>query len=388
MLQTIVLVLAGSVIFGAIAEKIGLPKMIGEMFVGIVLGPALLGWIQPHAWLAIFSEMGVMLLMFLAGLETDFHKLRANFRISAVVAVLGAAIPLIVMAGLGRSIDLSWSESIFVGIIFSATSISITVKILIDQGVMASQGAAIIVGAAVLDDLLAISSLSIYQSWATMGTSSVGRFIWEFLGIKLLFFLLLFSYAKWGHVRFFQKTKGQNKKRRPQPGLLLLGCFVTIYLADLAGLSAVLGAFFFGAIVAFHEDAVWVREPVTFMTDHFFLPFFFLSIGLPLSFSPIIKEWPFVLCGLVGAILTKYLTSYGVSRWFHVNKAESHLIASGMVARGEMAFVLVNIGLSAHYLEAKWYSVWVAIIIGATFATPLLLNVPTKKRKKSKKLPV
>ncbi|EAC7125141.1 cation:proton antiporter, partial [Listeria monocytogenes] len=177
----IALVLGVSQIFGVLASRMGLPKIVGELLVGVVLGPSLLNIVQPGEFLHIFSEIGVLLLMFIAGMETDFKKLKANLKPSIIVALFGVIIPLVAFLLFGKYLHMETMESFFVGIIFSATSVSITVKIFMDSDILQTKVAAIVLGAAVIDDILAVLLISAYKSVDQLATANIFFMLWDLL---------------------------------------------------------------------------------------------------------------------------------------------------------------------------------------------------------------
>ena len=185
----ITLMLLASVVATIFSRRIKIPAVIGQMLVGILLGPAVFGWIHNGEVISVMSEIGVILLMFLAGLESDLAILKKNFKASMLVAVLGVIFPLLCFFGSAFVLGKGVSTSLFYGIVFAATSVSITVEVLQEYGVLSTRAGAIILGAAVVDDILAVFLLSIFSSVKNGGDNFLFQIILELLFFVFLFFV-------------------------------------------------------------------------------------------------------------------------------------------------------------------------------------------------------
>ena len=160
-------ILAFALVATVISRRMQIPEVVGQMLVGILLSPAILGWVHGGHTIEVMAEVGVILLMFLAGLESDIKLLRQHFKPALGVALSGIIVPLIIFTLVTMGTENSFSTSFFYGIVFAATSVSITVKVLQEYGKLATTAGNIILGAAVIDDILAILILAIYTSFST-----------------------------------------------------------------------------------------------------------------------------------------------------------------------------------------------------------------------------
>lgn len=374
----IALVLLTSQIFGVLAMRVGLPKIVGELLVGIILGPSILNIVQPDEFLHIFSEIGVLLLMFIAGMETDFKKLVNNLKPSLMVAFFGVIIPLIVFLIFGRYLHMDTMQALFVGIIFSATSVSITVKIFMDNNVLQTRAAAIVLGAAVIDDVLAVLLISIYRSMDNFSTANIFSVVWNLLITKIIFFGLVYLFYKFALPWIAHYSEKWKWSLLPVIMTLVL-CFLWGYFAELMGLSAVLGSFFFGLMLAISGIKNSVEKEVDLIANSIFIPLFLTSIGAAVTISDITIHLIPVLVGTLLAIVTKLGSCYFAAKVNKLNNHEAFLVGSGMMSRGEMALVTINIGISMHFIEEKYYSILVAIIVMTTILSPIFIKYALKK---------
>ncbi|EAG3773541.1 cation:proton antiporter, partial [Listeria monocytogenes] len=374
------LVLLTSQIFGAVATRIGLPKIVGELLVGVVLGPSLLNLIEPGEFLHIFSEIGVLLLMFIAGMETDFKKLMANLKPSIVVALFGVIVPLVAFSLFGKFLHMDTMQALFVGIIFSATSVSITVKIFMDNNILQTKVAAIVLGAAVIDDILAVLAISIYKSVDNLSTANLLSIAWDLLITKLIFFLSVYLFYKF--VLPWLKHYSEKWEWSFLPVIMtLIACFLWGYFAELMGLSAVLGSFFFGLMLAISGAKQHIEKEIDVIANSIFIPLFLTSIGAAITLSDITVNLVPILIGTLLAIITKLGSCYFAAKAGKLTHPEALLIGSGMMSRGEMALVTLNIGISMHFIGEQYYSILVAIIVMTTILSPFFIKYSLQKIK-------
>ncbi|EPX8692768.1 cation:proton antiporter [Listeria monocytogenes] len=374
----IALVLGVSQIFGVLASRMGLPKIVGELLVGVVLGPSLLNIVQPGEFLHIFSEIGVLLLMFIAGMETDFKKLKANLKPSIIVALFGVIIPLVAFLLFGKYLHMETMESFFVGIIFSATSVSITVKIFMDSDILQTKVAAIVLGAAVIDDILAVLLISAYKSVDQLATANIFFMLWDLLLSKILFFIMLYLFYKFALPWIKRYTEKWTWSFLPVTITLII-CFFWGYFAELMGLSAVLGSFFFGLMLAISGTKQRVEKEIDLIANSIFIPLFLTSIGAAITLGDIWGNVGPIALGTLLAIITKLGSCYIAARASKLSRPDSFLIGSGMMSRGEMALVTLNIGISLHFIGEDYYSIFVAIIVMTTILSPLFIKLALPK---------
>ncbi|GFH39687.1 cation:proton antiporter [Lactococcus insecticola] len=371
-LSQITLILVVSLFATIISKRIGIPAVVGQLLVGIILAPSVLGLIHETHTLAFLAEVGVILLMFLAGLESDLSLLRKYFRPSLVIAIMGVIVPLFAYAGLTYLLGYQTPVAIFYGIVFAATSVSITVEVLQEYGKLSSKAGTVILGAAVVDDILAVLILSFFMS-SQDSSSHIGTK----LLLQVAFLLALAVVYRIIPViyRFVDKLPVYAK----YTSVSLLICFMLSLLADSVGMSAVIGAFFAGVAIGQTKMAEKIETNISTVAYIFFIPIFFVTIALPISFDGIVKNPIFILILTVLAILTKLIPSFLVGRGFGFNARESMIIGSGMVSRGEMALIVTQIGLASQLIDRTIYSELVVVIILSTVIAPFLIKLSIGK---------
>lgn len=363
----ITLILLASLLATIFSKRLKIPAVIGQMLVGIILAPSLLGWISGGHTIEVMSEIGVILLMFLAGLESDLRVLKQNFKPSMLVAVLGVIFPLLIFGLVAFFLGKGLSTSFFYGIVFAATSVSITVEVLQEYGKLSTRAGNIILGAAVVDDILAVLILSIFTSFKNGGNN-----LWLKFLLEILFFLFLIVVHKlipklWKFVEILP-IYAKNTT------VALLICLGLSLLANFVGMSAVIGSFFAGIAIAQTDVSTKIEEFTSAIGYVFFIPIFFVSIAISVNFDSLIQHPLIVLLLTLLALLTKLLPAYFAGKMSHLSNDESLLIGTGMISRGEMALIVAQIGLASAVITDEVYSELVIVIILATFIAPFLIK--------------
>ncbi len=377
------LIIIGTKLAGHLCNKIGIPAVIGELLTGVILGPALLGLVSHTEIISIFAEMGVILLMFLAGLESDLDKLKKYLKPSVMVAVFGILFPMIFLTGAAHLFDIPWQESLFIGIIFSATSVSISVQVLKEYKRLDTIEGSTTLGAAVVDDIAVVLIVSLFSAFLNAESSASGGFdlnlIWSLLGNKIVFFLGLLLFAKY----ILNPLLALVKKViavEVETAFALVLCFVFAFLSEHVGMSDVIGAFFIGLMLSRHESKHQVEHNVSVIGYSLFIPVFFVSIGLDIELSAF-KEYAFLIVVFtVLATLTKLIGGYLGGRLTHLNKNESLVVGAGMVSRGEMALIIVKMGETLGLVSESLYSAIVVSIILTTLLSPLLIKFAIERQ--------
>lgn len=363
---TLALIIIGTTLGGHLFARLGMPVVIGQMLVGVLLGPSLLNWVPMTHTLSEMSSIGVVILMFAAGMETDLQQLRKHLLPSAVVATLGVVLPLGVMYLFGRSIGTSNMESLFIGIVFAATSVSISVAVLREAGVLASRAGNIILGAAVLDDIIAVLLLGLFTQQTSGGN----------MGLKLLLQLGFFVLVYFGG-RYLVPIAMRLSKRLliplATPLTALAFCLGLAGLAEIVGLSDALGAFFAGIVVAQTKVRTEVDAAVNVVGNAVFIPIFFASIGLQLNLGAGMN-WGLTAVLTLLAVLTKLLGAGAGTRLTGGSWRDAYIVGAGMVSRGEMALIIAQLGRSAGLLSGRYYAMIITAIVAATLIAPLLLR--------------
>lgn len=373
---TLSLILIVTALAGHLSVRMGLPAVIGQLLSGIVLGPALLGWVSATAFIKDFAELGVIILMFMAGLESDLQLLKKYWKPSLLVAVLGVILPVGVIDWCSQLFHLGNVESLFLGVTFAATSVSISVAVLKELNALDGKEGTTILGAAVVDDVLAVLILSLMVSLfgGEVGTSSgQSTNLGLTLAIQAVFFVSLFVVVKW-LVPLLMRIGDALLVPTSVTLMSLVICFGLAYLADFIGLSAVIGAFFAGIAVGQTDYHDVIDRHIQPIGNAVFIPVFFVSIGLNMSFKGFLNDFWFIVVITVAAIATKLLGAGIGAKIAGFSWTSGYEIGAGMVSRGEMALIIAQIGYQGKLLSADRYSAVITAIILTTLIAPLLLR--------------
>ena len=376
-LGTLCLVLLTTAFAGSISRRVGMPAVIGQLLVGIVLGPAMLGWVTSNNFVHIFSEIGVVILMFMAGLESDLDLLKKYLKPATSVALFGVIAPIILVYLLGRIYNFTNEEAIFLGVTFAATSVSISVEVLKELKKLDTKEGTTILGAAVIDDILAVLILSVLVSIFSDVAQAEGGHTQSNLGvgilIQVIYFIGIYLVFRW-IAPLLMKISEKLPISSSEILMSLVICLGMAFFADLVGLSAVVGSFFAGVAVAqtpYKQEIDSSIEPIGYAV---FIPMFFVSIGLNMTFKGLLTNWLFIVILLVLALLTK-LGGCGLgAKMLGMSWHSGDIIGAGMVSRGEMALIIAQVGYEAHLLSDKFYSSVIIVIILTTIIAPFMLK--------------
>ncbi|MGG1218877.1 monovalent cation:proton antiporter-2 (CPA2) family protein [Priestia endophytica] len=379
---SLALILLSTKVAGHISVRLGQPSVLGKLIVGIILGPAVLGWIQSDQFIHYFSEIGVLLLMFLAGLETDLDQLKRNWKAAFAVAVLGILLPLIGGFGVGELFGLGPTYSLFIGVLLCATSVSITVQVLKDMNRLNSREGSTILGAAVVDDVLVVVLLAVMISFLGTGEEiSLGLLV----GKKVIFFIGAIL-AGWLVVPKLLDWLTKLKVTEPVISIGLAICFGYVYFADLMGMAGIIGAFAAGIAISQTSYKHTIESKVEPITYAVFVPVFFISIGLNVSFEGVGNQLAFIIVLSLIAIITKLVGGALGAKVTGFSMKSSLLIGSGMVSRGEVALIIAATGLQESLLLPEYFtSAVITIIVTTLIAPPLIKYIIQSESKATQK---
>ena len=387
-------ILLSAKLAGYLSVRLGQPSVLGELLVGILLGPSLidvlhLPFIDPalaHT-IAELGELGVLLLMFIAGLELHLDELTRNTRVAAFGGFLGVLMPTALGWGAGRLFGLNQATAIFLGLTLGATSVSISAQTLMELKVLRSRVGLSLLGAAVFDDILVILSLSIFLAVAT-GTGSIGGVLWilmrmiTFLGLSVAFGLWVLPWLmrRVAHLPISQ-------------GVLTLALVVMLaygLAAELlGGMAAITGAFIAGLMMARSGEREQVERGVHALAYGLFVPIFFINIGLSVNARSLQVEilW-FTLIIILTAIIGKWLGAGIGARLGGLNLRESVQLGAGMVSRGEVGLIVANVGINEGLVSSNEFSAIVGMVLVTTLVTPPILRALfTPKKQKAQETP-
>ncbi|MBJ7353801.1 MAG: cation:proton antiporter [Thermoleophilaceae bacterium] len=360
-----------------ICRRIDQPVVIGEILAGTIVGPSVLGLIELNTTLDVFAELGVIFLLFWVGLETKLGDIRSVGKSATLVGVFGVVLP--VAAGVGGAFALgaSTATAVFIGAALAATSVGITSAILVELDLQSGPAGRTILGAAVIDDVLALLILALATGIASEGGISIGE-----IGLLLVLsvaFLLLFGL---GGSKLLSSRPAMLEAPRFADSPLMPAVLICLGLAVLAaqiGLAAVIGAFLAGMIIAETRDQNTIEIEVAPLYA-FFAPFFFAVIGAQLDVERLLDYTNLLL--LLGITFVAVITKY-VGSWIgaaSLGKRDRSIVSVGMVPRGEVGVIVAGLGYSKGAIDADIFAVVVGMAILTTLIAPYLIRAAARKR--------
>jgi len=377
---SLIVVLIAAKTLGELAERVGQPAVLGELVAGIILGQSLLHFVHETPVLHMLAEIGVILLLFEIGLESDIEEFLRVGKSALAVAVVGVAGPFIVGYVIARLFGASDTVAIYIGATLTATSVGITARTLTDMGRLHTSEARIILGAAVIDDVLGLIILAVVVSLVSTGIVSV----WQVVKTTMLAIVFLVGAIVLG-IPIAPRVLRLVQRMRIR-GVLTASAFVfclfLAYVASKLGLATIVGAFAAGLVLARTEDLGHIQERMKPLAD-VFVPIFFVMLGVQVNLSVFNPIEPanrpflvFTLLLIVVAMLMKVLSGAGV-----LEKGVNRLaVGVGMIPRGEVGLIFASIGLAHKVISSGQYSTIIAIVFTTTFLTPPILKFVFERR--------
>lgn len=369
-------ILLGTVIMDQVSIRLKLPSVVGELIGGVLLGPAFLNLIQFDGFINKIAQLGVIFLMFIAGLESNLRLLKRFFTPSVIVASIGVLFPMICFPIIGRSIGLSVAKSWFLGVTFAATSVSISVVVLEEMRRLKTKEGVTILGAAVADDIISVVLLGIVSTLTHQNVSgskiqSLG-IGWEMLCQVL--YLGLIGLIVGELPRLIRNLRITALDSRSRALISLIFCLALAYLAKVVGLSSITGAFFAGLAIGQTSWKSSITRPVSSMGRLVFIPVFFVSIGLEMSITGMVNNWQLLIIMVIVAILTKLLGAGLGALSCRYSLRSALMVGSGMISRGEVALIIAQMGYAHGLLNSGLYSTIVSAVIITTILAPLIMK--------------
>lgn len=374
-LGLLVLMLAAARLCGMLAKRIGQPTVLGELLAGVVLGPSVLGLVDPNVeTIHLLAELGVVFLLFAIGLETDLRKLLRVGGTSVAVAAVGVVLPFALGYAACRLVGLTNLVSLVAGAALTATSVGITARVLSDLGRLKEPESRIILGAAVIDDVLGLIILTVIGGM-TEGKSVTVQGVALVFGTAFGFLAVMLAVGSWVVPRLV-KLAGNVDLPGTTTILGVVLAFGLAWLAYFAGLAVIIGAFAAGLLLARTPKAREIEHGITEL-GHFFVPLFFVSVGAAVdvrTFNPLdsANHQTLLVGGLliVGAVLGKFAAGYAAP-WF---KGRKNVIGVGMIPRGEVGLIFAQMGMTHGVFDAKLFSAVTLMVMVTTFLAPPLLR--------------
>lgn len=401
-LLDLVFILLGTKLFGILFKRLKMPQVVGALLAGIVIGPAVLGIVVESDYINVMSEIGVIVLMFLAGMEADIDELKKAGLASFVIALLGVIVPLIggyilyafynPMFGGASDAHLQMLQNVFMGVVLTATSVSISVETLKEMGKLNSRAGNAILGAAIIDDILGIIVLAIVSGLAKGGAASGAATGGVMLVLLKIVGFFAFSVVVGFLFRIFFKnwTDHIEKNQRRYVIVCFAFCLFMAYISEAVfDVADITGAFIAGLMLTGLSKRMYIVARCETMSYGLLSPIFFASIGLKIVRPDMnLSLITFTVLLLVVAVITKVIGCFIGARLCRYSRRESAQISSGMISRGEVALIVANKGLSSGLLPESVMAPVVIVVVLTTIIAPLLLKLTfsLKRRPKGKKV--
>ena len=378
-LLDLALILLSTKVLGMVTRRFQMPQVVGALLAGLILGPAMLDILTETEFLSQLSELGVIVILFTAGMGTDLNELRAAGKPGFLVALCGVLVPLAMGTAFGwLAGKTGWLpgntllEDVFLGTILTATSVSITVETLKELGKLDTKVGGTILAAALIDDVLGLIALTVVTSLAGESVS---------LPVVLLKIVLFFVFAVavgFAAIRFFRWMIGRacGKNLRRYPVLAFVLCLLMAYCAEeFFGVADITGAFIAGIVLARNPDSKYIERKSDVMSYMIFTPVFFANIGLTITFGGIGKNMVlFGMCFILVGILGKVGGCGGMSLLCGYKGKDALRIGVGMMARAEVALVCAQKGVESGIIDSTIMPFILIMIIITSFVTPITLR--------------
>ncbi len=376
-LKDLAIIIIAAKLFGILARKCKAPQVVGEIIAGLLIGPSILGLVDQSDFILQMAEIGVILLMFSAGLETDLKELMKTGPIAALIACAGVFIPLVLGAlyymvfyGFAPWGSNEFYEAVFIGTILTATSVSITVQSLKEMGKLKGRVGTTILSAAIIDDVIGIIVLTFVIGFknpdSKPSTVVVNTILFFVLAVGIGF--ISYKIFKWIDKRY------PHTRRIPIAGLAY--CFIMSYVAEqYFGIADITGAYVAGIILCSINDSEYIERKIDINSYMLFGPVFFASIGLKTDLNDVtggilLFAVGFVIVGLISKIIGCGL----MARICRFKGKDALKIGVGMMTRGEVALIVAQKGLSMNLIDPVYFTAVILLIIVSSISTPIVLK--------------
>ena len=383
------LILLSTKVLGLFSQRFRLPHVVGALIAGLLLGPAVLGIIQETDFLKTTASLGVIVLMFTSGMETDIHELKKSGKAAFVIALIGVLLPLaggfavgcyfnnpelLVNNSAGPEGSL-FLQNIFLGIILTATSVSITVETLRELGKLRSPAGSAILGAAIIDDVLGIIALTIVTSFSDESVNVA----WVL--IKIVLFFVFALAAGVGFSRFYRWWTCKTDENRTQHVIVAFAfCLLFSFVAEVIfGVADITGAFVAGLVLSntsSEKRSQYLASNFETISFLYLSPVFFASIGLQVELTGMNTHiLLFAVALTIVAILSKILGCGLGAKLCRYTNQESLQIGVGMISRGEVALIGATKGADLGLISKELFGPVIVVVVVTTIITPILLKL-------------
>ncbi|WP_274293013.1 cation:proton antiporter [Clostridium perfringens] len=379
------LILISTKLFGLITKKVRMPQVVGALVAGVILGPAVLNVLSETEFIQKLAELGVIVLMFTAGLETDINQLKKTGKASFIIAVLGVIIPLaggfFIASIFNKGNDVNTIlQNVFIGIILTATSVSITVETLKEMGKLSTRAGNAILGAAIIDDILGIIALTITTSLADPSINVI-----IVLAKIVMFFIFAGLSGYLFHWAFIKLDERYHRDLRRFVIIAFVFCLLLSFSAEeFFGVADITGAFIAGLVISDSNRSKYLNSRFETLSYMLLSPIFFASIGIKVELTAMTKTiFIFAILLLLVAILSKVIGCGLGAKLCKYSNREAIQIGTGMISRGEVALIVANKGIAMGLMLPEFLAPVVIVVVVTTIVTPILLKVVFNNKSKS-----
>ncbi len=390
---------------GSVCQRYDVPPILGELLVGVAFGPSILNLMHWHLFqggqatdtLTLLAHLGGYVLMFIAGVETDIERMRKASVTAFFVALFGVIWPFFLGAGVGHLMGLSWTTACFLGGALTATSVSISARTLMDSGKMSSPEATVILGAAVIDDVMGLFVLAILAASATTtGASSFGlapmastwlrgRFPWaashplivQMSAISVcvaLFFFIGYGAAKRWLAPLVRQLRKLSAHEAVPSCILALVLLYAVSAEVFGSVAGITGAYLLGYVFADSEFKHDVERSFHAIGHGLLIPLFFVSMGLSSDYRALSGHWGLMLLTLVVAVVGKLIGCGSAALTCGMDWVRSFRVGCGMISRGEVGLIVTAMGAGTGIFGPAEIAVMVAVVMLTTLLTPMALR--------------
>ena len=379
-LLDIAIILASTKILGLFTKKVNMPQVVGALLAGVILGPACVGVLTETDMIQNMAELGVIVLMFCAGMETDIEELKRSGKASFVIALLGVIVPLVVGGGVAYLfinngyIDTSdvtssvFLQSVFIGVILTATSVSITVETLKELGKLKTKSGNAILGAAIIDDILGIIALTSLADTSVNIAVVLFKIVLFFVFCGVVGVIVYYAFKKWCEI------SGKGMHRHAIIAFVI--CLVMAFCAEhFFGVADITGAFFAGLIISMTQKDQFIASKFDVLSYLLLSPIFFASIGLKVELpkmGPAIIAFAAVIT--IVALLTKIIGCGLGAKVCGYKNYQALRIGVGMISRGEVALIVASKGAAVGLMSNNIMGPIIIVVVITTIITPILLK--------------
>ena len=376
--RDLAIIIVSAKVFGIVAQKLRAPQVVGEIIAGLVIGPCVFGFVKQTDYLSLLAEIGVIMIMFSAGLETNLKELVKTGPKALAVAVVGVFVPLgggtllySCFYGFEAVGSDGFYRAIFIGTILTATSVGITVQTLKELGHIKERVGTLITSAAIIDDVIGIIVLTFVIGFKNPDSkpSTVIIHTVLFFACSICVGMLMYYIFK------FIDKRHPHQRRVPILGFALC-MFFAFAAEEFFGIADITGAYVAGLILCNLNDSSYIARKIDINSYMIFGPVFFASIGLKTQFNGFTSSLlVFSLCFVAVGLITKVIGCGLTAKVMGYNMNESLKVGVGMMTRGEVALIVAQKGLSVGILDEKYFASVILLIIVSSVTTPIVLKI-------------